>query len=177
MLMPPFHIYFETFCQDLKHHFLTAWTDLSCGTLELFAPSSENEACSSSACAAMICVISRVRLRGKFSTPQNDEFPAELAPRAVHCVFIKEEGNRWQLEPLEAAPQQLPSHVLLCEGSVRELEAVCPHNYITACTAYLLSINPAAHKHSLTPIGLRVNLDLLLPRTVSQCLTVGRSAQ
>lgn len=65
--------------------------------------------------------------------------------------------------PLEAAPQQLLSHVLLCEGSVRELEAVCPHNYIPACRADLLSINPATHKYSLTPIGLRINLDFLLP--------------
>lgn len=44
MLMPPLNLHFETFCQDLKHHFLTAWTDLSCGMLELFAASSEDAA-------------------------------------------------------------------------------------------------------------------------------------
>lgn len=69
--------------------------------------------------------------------------------------------------PLEAAPQQLLSSILLSEGSVRELEAVCPHNYIIVCKADLLSINRAAHEHSLTPIGLRINLDFLLPRTIS----------
>lgn len=86
------------------------------------------------------------------------------------------------LAPSEAAPQQLLSHVLLCEGSVRELEAVCPHNYITVCRADLLSINPAAHKHSITLIALRINLEFLLPRTIlvphcrSIC-TVGKAVQ
>lgn len=84
--------------------------------------------------------------------------------------------------PREAAPQQLLSNILLCKGSVRELEALCPHNDIKACRVVLMSITPAAQKHSLTPIGLRINLDFLLPRTnpvpcCRQICTAGKAVQ
>lgn len=85
--------------------------------------------------------------------------------------------------PLEAVRQPaVLLHVLLCKGSVRELKAVCPHNYIKACRADLLNINPAAQKHSLTPTGLRINFDSLLPRTnpMPRCMqicTAGKAVQ
>lgn len=180
MLMPPFNLYFEIFCQDLKHHFLTAGTDLSCGTLELFAPSSEDEACSRSACAAVIYVIARMRLRGKLSPPHKMmSFQLSCLP-GLFAVSLRH--RKEQIAPLEAAPQQLLSHVLLCEGSVRELEAVCPRNYIKVCRADLLNMNPATHKRSLTHIGFRIHFDFLLPRTIPmprcrQICTVGKAIQ
>lgn len=165
MLMPPFNIYFETFCQDLKHYFwhlgliqvVDAWA--LCTLLRRY---SLQQQC---LCSHDLCNFKGEIDRKVVSTPWNDEFPAKLSLWAVHCVFTKEEGTDGMV-PSEAVPQQLLSHVLICEGSVRELEAVCPHNY-NVCRADLLSINPAVHKHSVSPIVLRINLVLLVPRTIS----------
>lgn len=63
---------------------------------------------------------------------------------------------------------QLPSHMLLSAESVREFEVVCPHSYIKVCRSDLPGTNPAARKHELTSLGLRLKLALLLPRTVPQ---------
>lgn len=175
MLIPHFNIYFETFCQELKHHFLTAWTDPNWETLELFAPSSEDAACSSSTCAAMIYIISRVRLRGKLSRPRKMmSFQLSRLP-GLFTVFTKEEGRDGSGAVGGcAAAAAVTRSVMWRKG--KGLEAVCPHNYIKGCRADLLSINPSAHKHSLTPTELRINWISCSPG-LSWCLAAGSSAQ